>query len=38
VEVDSTWPEWIYRSWDPGLQRPVGPAPAVWFRPRPEAC
>lgn len=38
VEVDDSWPEWIYRSWDPSGQRPVGPAPAVWFRPRASAC
>jgi hypothetical protein len=38
VEVDSSWPEWIYRSWDPSAQRPVGPAPAIWFRPRATPC
>jgi beta-1,4-mannosyl-glycoprotein beta-1,4-N-acetylglucosaminyltransferase len=34
VEVDGTWPEWIHRSWDADRQQPVGPAPAIWFRPR----
>jgi hypothetical protein len=38
VEVDSSWPEWIYRSWDAEAQRPVGPAPASWFRPRKGAA
>jgi hypothetical protein len=34
VEVDGTWPEWIHRSWDADRKQPVGPAPAIWFRPR----
>jgi len=33
-DVDETWPEWIYRSWDPVHGEPVGPAPDIWFRPR----
>jgi Glycosyltransferase family 17 len=33
-EVDGTWPTWIAGSWDAGDQRPKGPAPDVWFRPR----
>jgi hypothetical protein len=32
VEVDGTWPEWIYKTWCGGPAS--GPAPASWFRPR----
>lgn len=38
VEVNETWPEWIWLSWDAFTQKPVGPAPDVWFRPREAAC
>lgn len=38
TEVDETWPEWIWQSWDPVAGRPVGPAPDTWFRPREDAC
>lgn len=38
VEVDETWPEWIYRSWDPVRGCPVGPAPDIWFRPWRDEC
>lgn len=36
VDVDDTWPRWIWRSWDPErrCRRPDGLAPAIWFRPR----
>jgi hypothetical protein len=36
VDVDETWPRWIWESWDPvnRCRRPEGPAPAAWFRPR----
>jgi Glycosyltransferase family 17 len=39
VDVDETWPQWIWRSWDPEgrCRRPEGPAPAAWFRPREPA-
>lgn len=39
VDVDETWPRWIWQSWDPErkCRRPEGPAPAVWFRPREAA-
>ncbi len=39
VDVDETWPRWIWQSWDPEkkCRRPEGPAPAVWFRPRGTA-
>jgi Glycosyltransferase family 17 len=32
VTVDSSWPEWIYKTWCGGPSG--GPAPASWFRPR----
>lgn len=38
VEVDQTWPQWIYGSWDPVHQEPCGPAPDIWFRPREGTC
>ncbi len=38
VDVDATWPEWIAKSWDPEREKPVGPAPDIWFRPRGNAC
>ena len=38
VEVNETWPEWIWLSWDAFTQKPVGPAPGIWFRPREAAC
>jgi hypothetical protein len=38
VEVDDSWPGWIRDSWDSERKRPTGPAPAVWFRPRENAC
>lgn len=38
AEVDETWPQWIAESWDPELQKPRGPAPDIWFRPRESAC
>lgn len=36
VDVDESWPRWIWESWDPAnrRRRPEGPAPAIWFRPR----
>jgi beta-1,4-mannosyl-glycoprotein beta-1,4-N-acetylglucosaminyltransferase len=34
VEVDETWPQWIADSWDAAAQKPKGPAPDSWFRPR----
>jgi Glycosyltransferase family 17 len=39
VDVDPTWPLYIWQSWDPLARRrfPGGPAPAVWFRPRPDS-
>jgi beta-1,4-mannosyl-glycoprotein beta-1,4-N-acetylglucosaminyltransferase len=39
VDVDETWPRWIWESWDPvrRRRRPGGPAPASWFRPRQVA-
>lgn len=33
-DVDGSWPKWIADSWDSGQQRPTGPAPGIWFRPR----
>lgn len=38
AEVDETWPEWIWQSWDPERGCPVGPAPDIWFRPRESTC
>jgi hypothetical protein len=40
VDPDETWPKWIWESWDPvnRCRRPEGPAPAIWFRPRENAC
>ena len=39
VDVDETWPRWIWQSWDPEkrCRRPEGPAPEIWFRPREAA-
>jgi hypothetical protein len=37
-DVDATWPAWIADSWDAESQKPRGPAPDIWFRPRGQSC